>query len=66
MMDHLGYEKEERPDFVEVTRCRYCEHWETVVDRDKADIGLCYGFKLLFSPFTTPWNGYCYKGEKRK
>lgn len=65
-MDHWGYKKEERPDFVEVTRCRDCEHWETEidVDRDKAENGLCYAFK--FSLFTTPWNGYCFKGDKRK
>lgn len=64
MIDHWGYEKEERPDFVEVTRCRYCEHWKTLVDRDNAWNGLCFGFE--FSPFVTPWNGYCFKGEKRK
>lgn len=63
-MDHWGYEKEERPDFVEVTRCRYCKHWETVIDPDKAENGLCYGFK--FSLFVTSKDEYCFRGEKRK
>ena len=63
MMDHWGYEKEEKPDFVEVTRCRHCEHWKTLVDRDNAWNGLCFGFDE-FSPIVTPWNGYCFKGEK--
>ena len=61
--DHWGYEKEQQPDIVEVIRCKYCDHWETAYDADKAEHGLCYGHR--FSMFITPADGYCYKGARR-
>ena len=61
-VDLWGYPKQET-DMVEVVRCNKCRHWETIVDADKAENGLCYGFK--YSTFVTPRDGFCFKGERR-
>lgn len=51
-------------DAAEVVRCKDCEHWTTVVDRKKAEYGLCSGLESGIG--TTPKDGYCYKGERRE
>ena len=28
MKDHWGYDKEKKPDIVEVVRCKDCVHWK--------------------------------------
>lgn len=59
MMDHWGYEKEERPDFVEVTRCRDCKHFVR-------SEGVC---KLLSNNYEPPVyvddDDFCSRGERR-
>ena len=50
-------------DVVEVVRCKDCEHWNTVVEPDKAENGLCYGFKFFL--FVTSKDEFCFKGERR-
>lgn len=47
----------------EIVRCADCKHWVTVIDRKKAEYGLCDVIKVVG---TTPKDGFCYKGERRE
>lgn len=55
-------DKARNAEFAEVVLCRDCKHWVTVFNADKAENGLCYGFKS--TTFVTPKEGYCFKGER--
>ena len=56
MMDHWGYEKEKKPDFVEVVRCKDCKHWYNDADT---------GTACEFTNLGQPPDGYCNWGERR-
>ena len=48
----------------EVVRCKNCKHWVTVIDRKKAEYGLCDAIKTTIGAM--PKDGFCYKGERRE
>lgn len=54
MMDHWGYENEQKPDIVEVVRCRNCVHYEPLGN----DSGKCEAFRIVISK-----NHFCAKGR---
>jgi len=45
--------------------CKDCQYWNTVVEREKAEYGLCYK-NTLYIIITTPKDGYCYCAERLK
>ena len=49
-------------DAVEVVRCKDCKRWKTVIDRKKAEYGICQSWTLLE---VTMSDGFCSKGERR-
>lgn len=55
--------KQPTVDAIKVIRCKDCKHWNTAVESDKAENGLCYGFK--FSLFVTSKDEFCFRGERR-
>ena len=63
---HLTWEIQTAPtiDAVPVVRCRECKHWFTVIDREKAEFGLCKVKKAEIE--TTLRSGFCHKGRRRE
>ena len=49
-------------EFVKVVRCKYCKFWETVIDRTKAEYGICAISKFR----TTPKEYFCPCGAQRE
>lgn len=49
-------------DMEEVVRCKDCKRWNTVVDRSKAEYGLCQNRSQLEA---TKREDYCSYGERR-
>lgn len=48
-------------DVVEVVRCKDCKRWNTIVDREKAEYGLC---QIQSQLEATKANDYCSYGER--
>ncbi len=46
----------------EIVRCRECKRWNTVLDRNKAEYGLCQNRSQLEA---TKADFYCADGERR-
>ena len=46
----------------EIVRCRECKRWNTVLDRNKAEYGLCQNRSQLEA---TKADFYCANGERR-
>ena len=46
----------------EIVRCRECKRWNTVLDRNKAEYGLCQNRSQLAA---TKADFYCADGERR-
>lgn len=60
MKDHWGYEKESKPDFVAVVRCKDCKHWtEVYQDKDGYKHGYCVILAVDNGSF------FCAYGERR-
>ena len=47
---------------IEIVRCRECKRWNTVLDRNKAEYGLCQNRSQLEA---TKADFYCADGERR-
>ncbi len=50
-------------EFAKVVRCKDCKRWNTVVDREKAEYGLCQTRTQLEA---TKKNDFCSKAERRE
>ena len=58
----IPWKDEGNMDMVEVVRCKDCKRWNTVVDRSRAEYGLCQNRSQLEA---TKREDYCSYGEKQ-